>query len=321
MARHQIDEDALAAAFVELSESDPPKQRKSVKGRGSGRPNFIIATFLLALLVAPLAVASGEGDALRGGVRNPGADQRKELNRETQIIANSRSYGTRQSNKNGGGGGAIYGCRSRAGGTQRGNEPCIRANNLSAGRAFEFQATSGNIGGIIQFGTNINTLYPERTPFLTNGGGTVKNLSADRLDGTDSTGFISSGNGNSRGGGVIKFARVAADGTLKFASNSRIRVLPKENPGQYFIGFDESIKKCAFQVTLEDRRGTAHVNFKPEIDPLIEVQTWNEGLDLTQLTGPPGQSDPSELLDLLSALGAPTTQTDRAFSISALCLP
>ena len=47
-------------------------------------------------------------------------------------------YATRQSNLSRSGGGAIYGCRSTR--RARGTNPCLRANNLSTGSAFEFNA-------------------------------------------------------------------------------------------------------------------------------------------------------------------------------------
>ena len=40
----------------------------------------------------------------------------------------------------------IYGCRSGAGGTAKGNEPCVRANNLADGLAFEFNSNGGDRG-------------------------------------------------------------------------------------------------------------------------------------------------------------------------------
>ena len=59
--------------------------------------------------------------------------------------SSTKTYGTRQSNiRKGNGGGAIYGCRSKPG-----REPCIRANNLNTGRAFEFE-TNGTEGGRIE---------------------------------------------------------------------------------------------------------------------------------------------------------------------------
>ena len=103
----------------------------------SRTPSLLGATLLVALTAAPLAHAAGEGNPLRGGVRNPSNDASQALTRETQVIGDSATYGTRQSNKSSNGGGAIYGCRSGAGGTASGNEPCVRANNLSNGFAFE----------------------------------------------------------------------------------------------------------------------------------------------------------------------------------------
>ena len=93
-------------------------------------------------------------------MRNPSPDASRELRGETEIIARNGTYGTRQSNK-GSGGGAIYGCRSA-----RDDEPCVRANNLKGGRAFEF-TTKGKEGGQIELG---DTSGP---PFTTNATGKV----------------------------------------------------------------------------------------------------------------------------------------------------
>ena len=75
----------------------------------------------------------------------------------------------------GDGGGAIYGCRSAPG-----REPCVRANNLENGRAFEFQTTSGTEGGFIDVGTG--TPNTKAVPFNTNAAARVANLNADRVD-------------------------------------------------------------------------------------------------------------------------------------------
>src|SRR5436309_7562229 len=124
---------------------------------GGGQGRWIFASAIaLALLVSPFAVGS-TGDFLREGKRNPGSGA---AHRETEIIASNKTYGTRQSNvKDGNGGGAIYGCRSKPG-----REPCVRANNLSSGRAFEF-ATKGGEGGLIEADT------PGARPFSTNATG------------------------------------------------------------------------------------------------------------------------------------------------------
>ena len=101
------------------------------------------------------------------------------LNSETEIIADTSTYGTRQSNKkDGDGGGAIYGCRSNPG-----NEPCIRANNLKGGRAFEF-VTVGKEAGRIEVGGDHTG-----APFTTNATGVATGLNADQVDGKSATDF------------------------------------------------------------------------------------------------------------------------------------
>src|SRR5688572_17583114 len=134
------------------------------------------SALVLALFVAPLALASGEGDPIEGGERNPSNNKSAALTRETQILTENGTYGTRQSNKKkGDGGGAIYGCRSAPG-----REPCVRANNLENGRAFEFQSSNGTEGGYIDVGTGpVNT---KAVPFNTNAAARVANLNADRVD-------------------------------------------------------------------------------------------------------------------------------------------
>jgi hypothetical protein len=128
------------------------------------------AVLLLAVAATPVALGAGEGEPIEGGVRNP--DRGGDLRGETEIIANNGTYGTRQSNK-GSGGGAIYGCRSDGD-----DEPCVRANNLRRGKAFEFE-TGGNVAGSIRVGSDA------AQPFTTNGRGRVENLHADRVDATD----------------------------------------------------------------------------------------------------------------------------------------
>jgi hypothetical protein len=139
--------------------------------RGSSQGRYVLGSALvLALLVSPFAVAT-TGDVLREGKRNPSSGS---AHRETEIIASSNTYGTRQSNiQNGNGGGAVYGCRSKTG-----REPCIRANNLNTGRAFEFE-TKGAEGGRIEADT------PGARPLTTNATGVATGLNADRVDNLD----------------------------------------------------------------------------------------------------------------------------------------
>lgn len=138
---------------------------------------LLIAGALIAL-TAPLALSAGEGDPIRGGERNPSPDRTKELTDETEIIAETDEYGTRQSNK-GTGGGAIYGCRTpRARSESSEKIACVRANNLRDGRAFSF-STGGPVAGEIEVGD------PASQPFATNGRGKVENLNSDMVDSTN----------------------------------------------------------------------------------------------------------------------------------------
>src|ERR1700755_663891 len=82
--------------------------RKALNVRANG-PWILAAALLVALLVGPFAGAFGEGNSVRGGARNPSPDARRAYTKETEIIANVSTYGTRQSNKSNNGGGAVYG--------------------------------------------------------------------------------------------------------------------------------------------------------------------------------------------------------------------
>lgn len=141
-------------------------------------PATVIASIALVASVAGTAYGFGENQPILGGARNPGNDTSRSLTRETQIIASTSAYGTRQSNKSNNGGGAIYGCRSGTGGTAANNEPCIRSNNLSSGYAFEFN-TSGTQGGLI------STKDSSGRPFTTNATSVATGLNADRVDSLD----------------------------------------------------------------------------------------------------------------------------------------
>ena len=81
------------------------------------------------------------------------------------------------------GGGAIYGCRSTAGGSAANppKNPCIRANNLSTGFAFEFNATGAESAGSITVGAGGDA----KKPFTTNATGVATGLNADRVDGVE----------------------------------------------------------------------------------------------------------------------------------------
>ena len=218
-------------------------RRRAGAPAASGR-YVVISALLLAFLVAPLAGASGEGDPIEGGTRNPSNNKSAALTRETQILTENGTYGTRQSNKkNGDGGGAIYGCRSAPG-----REPCIRANNLENGRAFEFQATSGTVGGFIEVGKgNPNNAA---VPFNTNAAGRVANLNADRLDDLHAADIVAQAKD--------LWAVVAADGGLA-RKNAAVASAAKLGTGEYEVVFDRDVTACAYNVTL----GTADTTEAP----------------------------------------------------------
>jgi hypothetical protein len=167
---------------------------------GSRTRNVLLAATVIGLLAAPVAVGQGAAtSALDGGLRNPSNNTSSSYTKETEIVgniaqnqggmaANTGGYTTRQSNKSDSGGGAIYGCRAKAG-----TESCVAANNLNNGDAFRFESTpSAATVGQIRFGNN--PAQPvDKPPFATNGTGLVKNLNADRVDGKSAEDFLAAG--------------------------------------------------------------------------------------------------------------------------------
>jgi hypothetical protein len=205
--------------------------RKALSPQNRG-PWILASALLVALLVAPFAGAFGEGNAVKGGARNPSPDARRAYTKETQIIANVNSYGTRQSNKSNNGGGAVYGCRSGAGGTAKGNEPCLRASNLAAGRAFEFNTNSGTEVGQI-------TGPATAAPFTTTATGVATGLNADKVDGKDATDL------------QAKFATVnGADGAVGSNRGVATSGSGRASAGVYNVVFDADVSKCSRTATI-----------------------------------------------------------------------
>jgi hypothetical protein len=195
-----------------------------VKSRISGR--YALAIALVLVLGVPAFAVAQSGTALLGGKRNPSGG--REFRAETQIIAQNGTYGTRQSNlTDGDGGGAIYGCRSNPGA-----EPCIRANNLKTGRAFEFETAGTAEAGSIEV-ANANA-----APFVTNGRGTVQNLSADSLDGRDSASFASTAD--------LLFASVPAAGNT---ATGRGATSASKTGDVTTITWNRDVNACSFTAT------------------------------------------------------------------------
>jgi hypothetical protein len=220
---------------------------------------FFAGTVVLALTASPLALAAGEGRALFGGERNPSNNPALSLRAETEVIATTSTYGTRQSNKSDNGGGAIYGCRSGAGGSEANNEPCIRAINLRAGRAFEFVAQDGAEAGRIEAAGGDNA-----RPFTTNATGVATGLNADRVDGLE--------------GGQLapRLARVAANGILESGRGATTAARTAE--GVYTVRFAEDITNCNYSAQQVETGDNAGATLVERVEPtLIRVRTRNGG--------------------------------------------
>jgi hypothetical protein len=226
------------------------------RARVSGR--YAVATALiLAIGIPTVAIGAGEGRSLIAGKRNPRAGG--ELTRETEIIAQNGTYGTRQSNKqDGDGGGAIYGCRSNPGA-----EPCVRANNLKGGRAFEF-ATVGKEGG------NIHLNDISGVPFTTNATGKVANLNADRLDDKDSGDFAATGD--------LLFAAVAPDSTLGVKRGATAAVITNGAENTYAITFGRDVSACSYTASAIGTAG-ADLAFGVAANPANKNQVLVDQVD------------------------------------------
>jgi hypothetical protein len=207
--------------------------RSALNVRANG-PWILASALLVALMVAPFAGAFGEGNNVRGGARNPSSDARRAYTKETEIIANVNTYGTRQSNKSTNGGGAVYGCRSAAGGTPKGNEPCVRASNLADGRAFEFNANGGTEVGAI-------TGPAAAAPFTTTAKGVATGLNADQVDGKSADEITAAAQ--------AKFATVTgATGAL--GDQRGATASARSAAGIYSVDFNADVSKCARTATI-----------------------------------------------------------------------
>jgi hypothetical protein len=212
------------------------------------RTGLVLASaVIIGLLASSFAMASGEGKNLLLGKRNPGSNASAALTSETQIIANNGTYGTRQSNKSDNGGGAIYGCRSKLGGSEKGNEPCIRSSNLADGRAFEFSANGGTEVGSITSG-NVNA-----APFTTNAHGVATGLNADQVDGKNAEDITKDAttaahtDAVATAQGLTSIAAVGGDGTL--GAKRGATASATTGTGTYTVAFANDISACAIQVT------------------------------------------------------------------------
>lgn len=202
----------------------------------------LLATAAATLAAAPAALAA----PIDGGERNPSNNASAGYTAETQIIGQvaqnagghsptTGGFVTRQSNKSDSGGGAVYGCRAKAG-----TEACVAANNLNTGDAFRFQVSeSAGTVGQLRFGLDLNKLV-DKPPFATNGAGLVKNLNADRLDSHSAEDFVEKGS--------LLFAAVAADGMVGanrgVPANGRATVAADGGNQIFTVPFVGDLSRC-----------------------------------------------------------------------------
>jgi hypothetical protein len=223
-----------------MDESTPRAQSKAPASRRSPRMRSVLAaTGLLVIGLSPFAVAR-TGDVLRQGKRNG------TTTRETEIISRVRAsngptggYATRQSNVSSSGGGAVYGCRANSKST---SEPCIRANNLSTGRAFEFNALKGLVAGVITAGQGGDSTKP----FVTNATGVATGLNADRVDSKSAADIVSDAAARN------SFAQVTAAGVAaqtRGVASDGVSALPAGD-GTYTVVFNGDLSACALSSTI-----------------------------------------------------------------------
>lgn len=246
-------------------------------GRRSRRTRHVLlASAVIGLLGAPLAVGAAGDAAIDGGARNPSNNTSSGYQKETEIIgtiaqnqggvaAHTGGYTTRQSNKSDTGGGAIYGCRAKAG-----TESCVAANNLSNGDAFRFQADpSAGAVGQIRFGLDLSKTV-DKPPFVTNATGLVNNLNADRLDGQTAEDFV--------GKGSLLFAVVSPDGAITanrgVPANGKA-TLSASGPDEAFtVPFSGDVSKCSATASPTDPTGlTGPLAVAPGSDKTTVVVT------------------------------------------------
>jgi hypothetical protein len=259
------------------------RRRHHVTDRRGGNVKWALATAVaLAVVISPFAVAQSTG--LIGGKRNPRSGA---FSSETQVIASNSNWGMRYSNRaEGGGGGLLFGCRSKPGGTPQGHYPCARSRNVADGLAFEF-LTGGSLAGTITAGRGGDNTKP----FTTNATGVATGLNAERVGSQTPAQLTSSAVSAVRA--TLGFARVSAAGTSIAARG--VSAMSHSTTGTYSVTFSNPVNTCALTAT-QSATGT-------DVGPV--------GTDV----GPDNRTVTVTTLRLL-----PTpAPADREFSISAVC--
>lgn len=227
---------------------------------------MLLATVALALMISPFAVAAA-GPVLKLNGRNPTSRS------ETQIVGriagtddNTGGYTTRQSNLSDTGGGAFYGCRAAAR-VQNGPavEPCVRANNLSTGFAFEFNTTHGTSAGTITVAGGGD----KTVPFTTNATGVATGLNADRVDSKSADEIVTEAVDQAG-----RFADVAADGKLNGGRGvTSVALQGAATDATYRVVFADDVSKCAVTGTEQTIKNPGHVAVQRVDAKTVDVLT------------------------------------------------
>jgi hypothetical protein len=233
--------------FKSTTDADGP----ATLGHGWRRAAALSGT-ALALLAAPVALASGGGERassailgdntpLKGAIHNPASSS---FFRTTGIFANFNSWTMRVRNV-GSGGAGTFGCKASSSGSA-----CLEAENAKGGLAFEF-ATTGSTGGKIQLPSSSDS------PFTTNAHGEASGLNANYLQGKVASEFQlaskPAGNAEALGGvpaseyartGQLLFADVSSSGALQ---SGRGATLASRSGNSFTVTFGTTdVSKCSF---------------------------------------------------------------------------
>jgi hypothetical protein len=140
----------------------------------SGQGKYLVlSSLILALLVAPFAMAANGDPMIAGG--------RTTFTKITRVLGDSPTYATQQSNLRAGDGGAArYGCRSSAA-----NEYCLLSKNTGGGGSFRFTSDNSLLGGVIDVDPPQGKTARDAKPFTTNATGVATGLNADEVDEVD----------------------------------------------------------------------------------------------------------------------------------------
>jgi hypothetical protein len=161
---------------------------------------LVISSLILALLVAPIALAA-DGSPFKAGGRTT-------FTRITTMLGDSATYATQQSNlRQGDGGAARYGCRSSAA-----NEYCLLSKNTGGGGAFRFQAQNSLLGGVIEVIPPTGKTAADAKPFTTTAHGVATGLNADQVDGMSADDIVKAAKTPAAAAPFSAYARVGADG-------------------------------------------------------------------------------------------------------------